>query len=93
MLRVKNPGRLDSMAVLEHVLIFGADGWANGDELTAQECERLRRFHFTLLETQETASEEVEEAAAETLFDAPESVSPKPARAKSTTNRRKAGER
>ncbi len=88
MLRVKNPGRLDSMVVLEHVLIFDADGWANGDELTAAEQERLRRFHFTLLATPETAGEDGEG----TLFDAPESASSKPARTKSATNRKKAGD-
>lgn len=89
MLRVKNPGRLESMVVLEHTLIFDANGWANGDELTEAERERLRRFHFTLLDVAEIADEDAED----TLFDASESASPKPARAKSTTNRKKAGDR
>ncbi len=89
MLRIKNPGRLDTMLVLVHTLNFGADGWANGDELTEAERERLRRFHFTILDVPDKADEDAED----TLFDVPDSASPKPARAKSATNRKKAGER
>lgn len=48
MLRIypANGGKLDRLTVLEHTLVFGKEGHADGSELTQEEIDRLRKFHF-----------------------------------------------
>lgn len=46
-MRVSIPGgRVKSLFLLENVLTFGEDGWADADHLTEAEVQRCRDFGF-----------------------------------------------
>lgn len=48
-MRVRIPGSaLKEIRVLEHVLQFAADGWAEAEHLTAAEIARCRKFGFVV---------------------------------------------
>ena len=46
-------GKLQQLHVLEHDLWFDAQGWADGCDLTQAEIERLRQFHFQVVEEEQ----------------------------------------
>lgn len=58
--KVQVPGNKHTeLTVIEHVLKFGADGWAEADHLTKEELAKCRRFGFTVVEEVKKAAKAV----------------------------------
>ena len=70
-IRAANNARLQALFVLEHTIVFDANGLADGSALSTEELDRLRRFHFLIDEIPDAPAQTVPDAHAEPEGDEP----------------------
>jgi len=70
-----NGAKLERLTVIEHEIEFGSERWADGSELTKEELDRLRKFHFVI-------EDENSDAFQETFLEVQDEEKPKRRRSK-----------